>query len=253
MARTEGPFDFRGASALVVGGAGGLGAAMARALLEHGAKVCIASRSADKLGAAARELGGCEWVSIDLTQENSVAQAFGELSGRFDGRLNIVVNAAGLNLRSKVEDLRLEDWERVLAANLTGAMLLARAALPLLRAAGWGRFVQVSSLFASRTLPMRASYAAAKAGVLQLTRTLAVEWAPYQITANSISPGPFETEMTRPLMADAAAYRKVCERIPAGRFGKPAELAPALLFLCSRDSGFVTGADIVVDGGWSAS
>jgi NAD(P)-dependent dehydrogenase (short-subunit alcohol dehydrogenase family) len=256
MAASPSPFDFRGTSALVVGGAGGLGAAMAEALLAHGAKVCIASRSEDKLKERAKDLTkrsgtDCDWIVVDIGDEGSVQKAFASLSTRYEGGLNIVVNSAGINLRSKVEDLRLDEWESVLRANLTGSYLLARSALALLRKPGWGRFVQVSSLFATRTLPMRASYAASKAGTLHLTRTLAMEWAPYGITANSISPGPFETDMARPALSDPAVYQKICERIPVGRFGKPFEIAPACLFLCSRDSGFVTGADILVDGGWS--
>lgn len=238
------PFDFNGARALVVGGGTGLGAAMADALAAHGASVCIASRTQR---AGARH----DWIALDVRHPASVAGAFSELSGRWDGVLHIVVNCAGINVRNRVEDLSTEEWDDALRANLTGGFLLAKHALPLLRNAGWGRFVQINSVLARTAMPLRASYAANKAGLLQLTRSLAVEWVPYGITANSISPGPFLTEITRGILEDQAAYRKVCERIPLGRFGQPPEIATACLFLCSRQSSYVTGADIVVDGGWS--
>jgi NAD(P)-dependent dehydrogenase (short-subunit alcohol dehydrogenase family) len=164
----------------------------------------------------------------------------------------VLVNCAGTNIRSRLEDLTAEQWEASLRANLTGAFLLARHSLPRLRDADWGRFIQVNSVLARTAMPMRASYSANKAATLQLTRSLAVEWAQYGITANSISPGPFITESTKALVADAAAYKKVCERIPAGRFGEPREIASACLFLASRHSSYVTGVDIPVDGGWSA-
>ena len=239
------PFDFNGAQALVVGGGTGLGAAMAEALAAHGASVCIASRTQR---AGARN----DWIALDVCEPASVTKALGQLSERWGGVLHIVINCAGINVRNRVEDLSIKEWDDALRANLTGGFLLAKHALSLLRNAGWGRFIQINSVLARTAMPLRASYAANKAGLLQFTRSLAVEWAPYGITANSISPGPFLTDITRGILEDQAAYRKVCERIPVGRFGLPAEIATACLFLCSRQSSYVTGADIVVDGGWSA-
>ncbi|TAK82021.1 MAG: SDR family oxidoreductase [Betaproteobacteria bacterium] len=238
-------FDFAGARALVVGGGTGLGAAMAEALVAHGASVCIASR--------ARHAGAAhDWIPLDIGDQHSVISAFDELSRRWDGMLHILVNCAGVNLRKRVEETTAEEWEKVLRSNLTGAFFIARQAVPLLRKAGWGRFVQVNSVLARTAMPLRASYAANKAGLLQFTRSLAVEWAAYGITANSISPGPFLTDVTRGIVSDEAAYRRMCERIPLGRFGSPAEIATACLFLCSKRSSYVTGVDIPVDGGWSA-
>jgi NAD(P)-dependent dehydrogenase (short-subunit alcohol dehydrogenase family) len=168
-----------------------------------------------------------EWIALDVCDAGSVEKAFSALPAP----LNILVNCAGSNLRNRVEDLSTAEWESSLRANLTGAFLLAKHALPGLREGGWSRFVQVNSVLAKT----------------------AVEWAPYQITANSISPGPFLTDTTKGILADPAAYRKICERIPVGRFGDPAEIATACLFLCSRGSSYVTGTDILVDGGWSAA
>jgi NAD(P)-dependent dehydrogenase (short-subunit alcohol dehydrogenase family) len=243
---SAGAFDFSDARALIVGGAAGLGAAMADALAAHGAAVCVASRTRR---AECRH----DWLPLDVRTEPSVIAALEELGRRFDGSAHIVVNCAGLNLRKRVEETSLDDWEEVLRANLTGAFLLAKHALPLLKKAGWGRFVQVSSVLARTAMPARASYASNKAALMHFVRNLAVEWAPYGITANSISPGPFLTEVTRGILSDEAAYRKMCERIPVGRFGSPTEIASACLFLCSKQSSYVTGADILVDGGWSAA
>lgn len=234
------PFDFGGARALVVGGGTGLGAVMADALSNHGAEVIIASRTSHP---GRRQ----PWRMLDVCDADSVAQIFADMPA-----LNIVVNCAGANFRNRVEDIGVAEWEASLRANLTGAFLLAKHALPRLKEGGWGRLVQVSSVLARSAMPLRASYSANKAAMVQFTRTLAVEWSHYGITANTISPGPFITDTTKGLVADAAAYRKACERIPAGRFGEPPEIATACLFLCSRASSYVTGCDIVVDGGWSA-
>ena len=251
------PFDFRGAKALIIGGGTGLGAAMAEALLSHGAEVCIASRTETTLTQRSDELGRrhearCTWASVDVRDPKSVESLFSTLAARYAGSLNILIDCAGVNLRNKVEDISPEEWDSALRGNLSGAFYLARFGLPLLRKGGWGRFILVGSVLARSAIALRASYGANKAGMLQLVRSLAVEWAPYGITANSISPGPFLTEITKGIAADKAAYQKVCERIPAGRFGEPAEIATACLFLASRQSSYVTGADIAVDGGWAA-
>jgi len=243
---SAGPFDFRGTKALIVGGGTGLGAAMADALAAHGAAVCIASRTR-------RAESQHDWVALDVRSEHSVAACFEQLGRRFDGALHAVVNCAGANLRKRVEEAALADWEEVLRANLTGGFLLAKHALPLLRKAGWGRFVQVASVLARTAMPARAGYSSNKAALMQFVRSLAVEWAPYGITANCISPGPFLTDVTRGILSDEAAYRKMCERIPVGRFGSPPEIATACLFLCSQQSTYVTGVDIPVDGGWSVA
>jgi NAD(P)-dependent dehydrogenase (short-subunit alcohol dehydrogenase family) len=234
------PFDFQGARALVVGGGTGLGAAMAEALAAHGAQVAIASRTQ-------RPDARHPWYGVDVRDPGSVEALFSRMSS-----LNILVDCAGVNLRKKVEDISPEEWDSALRGNLSGAFYLARFGLPLLKKGGWGRFIVVGSVLARTAIPLRASYGSNKAGMLHLVRSLAVEWAPYGITANSISPGPFLTEATRGILADKSAYQKVCERIPAGRFGEPAEIVTACLFLASPQSSYVTGADIVVDGGWAA-
>jgi len=252
------PFDFSGATAVVVGGASGLGLAMAEGLAAHGASVCVVSRSEDKARAAAKAIaertdGLCSALAADLADETSVRKLAINLSLWFDGGLNIAVNCAGINVRNPIEKISLAEFESVQRVNVTGAFLLARELFPLLKHGRWGRLINVTSIFSSRSFPQRTSYASSKGAMLQLTRTLALEWAPHNITVNAISPGPIATEMTRPLLDNPDAYNAFVANVPLGRFGEPGEVVPACLFLASPASSFVTGADIVVDGGWMAT
>jgi NAD(P)-dependent dehydrogenase (short-subunit alcohol dehydrogenase family) len=254
----EQPFDFSGARAVVVGGASGLGRAMAEALARHGAEVCVVARGQSRAAAAAAAIAAatgrpCGHATVDLSSEESVAALGGELDERFGGRVHIAVNSAGVNVRNAIDRVSLDEWNAVQRVNITGAFLFARMMHERLKAAEWGRLIHVASLFGSRTVAGRTSYAASKGALLQLTRTLAVEWALENITVNAISPGFCATDMTRPVMDNPELYRKFCSRIPMGRFGEPREVATACLFLASRASSYVTGADIVVDGGWMAT
>ncbi len=248
-------FDFSGATAVVVGGATGLGRAMAEGLVAHGARVCVVSRTHAKAQAAADEIGArfegrASACAADLASEASVNGLGDALDARFAGRLNIAVNAAGINIRNPIDDISLEEWESIQRVNSTGGFLFARAMHPLLERAGWGRLINITSIFASKSFRLRSSYASSKGALLQLTRTLAIEWAAENITVNAISPGLFLTDMTRPILDDPESYRRFCESIPLGRFAEPPEIVTACLFLASPASSFVTGSDIVVDGGW---
>jgi NAD(P)-dependent dehydrogenase (short-subunit alcohol dehydrogenase family) len=251
------PFDFSGATALVVGGAAGLGRAMADALAGHGAATIVVARTLEKAHAAAAAIQAsgarCVAAAADVGSEASV-EALGQLVDReFPTGLNIAVNCAGINIRNPIERIALAEWENVQRINSTGAFLLARTMYPRFKRGGWGRLIHVASIFASRSFPHRTSYASSKGALLQLTRTLAVEWAAQNITVNAISPGPIFTDMTRPILDNPEAYREFCRNIPMGRFGEPHEVVTACLFLASRSSSFVTGADVAVDGGWMAT
>jgi len=253
----EQPFDFRGATAVIVGGASGLGSAMAEGLASHGAAVCIVARTEDKAREVAETIAAstnarCHSEAADLNSEASVASLGKTIDRVFDGKVNVAINCAGINIRNPIEQVSLEEFESVQRVNITGAFLFARMIYPRLKAAGWGRLIHITSIFASRSFPHRTSYASSKGALLQLTKTLAVEWAGQNITVNAISPGPFVTEMTRPLLANQEAYRQFCANIPMARFGEPREIVSACLFLASPASSFVTGADIAVDGGWLA-
>jgi NAD(P)-dependent dehydrogenase (short-subunit alcohol dehydrogenase family) len=256
--QTHSPFDFSGATAVVLGGATGLGRAMAEGLAAHGATVCVVSRSIDKAKSAADAIaaqnGGRCWPWIaDAASEASIARLRDVLSERYAGTLNIAINSAGINTRNPIEKISLAEFESIQRTNITGAFLFAKAMLPLFEAAGWGRLIHITSIFASRSFAGRTSYASSKGALLQLTRTLAIEWADKGITVNAISPGPFITDMTRPLLDNKEAYAKFCEHVPMKRFAEPHELIPACLFLASPASSYVTGADILVDGGWTAT
>src|SRR5471030_623677 len=213
------PFDFLEATAVVLGGATGLGRAMAEGLAAHGATVCVVSRSAEKAKAAADAIAGrfdgrCWPCAADVSSEASIDRLRGTLHERFAGRLNVAINSAGINTRNPIEQIALEEWESIQRVNITGAFLFAKAMFPLLKDAGWGRLINIASIFASRSFPGRTSYASSKGALLQLTRTLAIEWADHRITANAISPGPFLTEMTQPLLDNPDAYRRFCEHVP---------------------------------------
>lgn len=252
------PFDFSGASALVIGGASGLGRAIAEGLASHGARVAIAARQLDKARAVADQIaqqtaGAVDACSTDLTSEASVLALEAFIDERFAGQLNIAVNSGGTNIRNTIDDISLAEFETVQRTNITGAFLFARTVHPYLRKAGWGRLIHITSIFSSRSFPGRTSYASSKGALLQLTRTLALEWATEGITVNAISPGPIATEMMKPVMEDPRRAEQFLRRIPMSRFGEPHEIATAALFLASPASSFVTGADVVVDGGWTAA
>jgi NAD(P)-dependent dehydrogenase (short-subunit alcohol dehydrogenase family) len=252
------PFDFNGATALVVGGASGLGRAMAEGLAAHGARVCIVARTDGKARGAADEIWHatgtpCVACSADVSNEASVEQLGEFVDREFGGTLNIALNSSGINVRNPIERISLAEWESVQRVNITGAFLFSRTMYPRLKRAGWGRLIHVASIFASRSFPQRTSYASSKGALLQLTRTLALEWAGENITVNTLSPGPFATEIMRPVIEDPAKADQFLRRLPIGRFGEPRELITAALFLASPGSSFVTGADIAVDGGWMAA
>jgi gluconate 5-dehydrogenase len=258
MKPSDRPFDFTGATALIVGGASGLGRAMAEALAQHGASVCIAARSEEKARGIATEVSSsagtrCESCAADLAVETSVQSLGATVDRLFAGRLNIAINSAGINVRNRIEGISLEEWSAIQRVNSTGAFLFAREMYPRLKAAGWGRLIHVASIFGSRSFAGRTSYASSKGALLQLTRTLAIEWAADNITVNAISPGPILTEMIKPVADDPVRYREFCAKIPLGRFGQPHEVATSCLFLASPASSYVTGADILVDGGWTAA
>jgi NAD(P)-dependent dehydrogenase (short-subunit alcohol dehydrogenase family) len=252
------PFDFSGATALVIGGASGLGRAIAEGLAAHGARVVVAARQLAKARAVseeiARETGGVvDACSADLTNEPSVRALATFIDDTLRGQLNIAVNSGGMNIRNAIDDISLAEFETVQRTNITGAFLFARTVHPYLRRAGWGRLIHITSIFSSRSFPGRTSYASSKGALLQLTRTLALEWATEGITVNAISPGPIATEMMRPVIEDPERAGQFLRRIPMNRFGEPREVATAALFLASPASSFVTGSDIVVDGGWMSA
>jgi NAD(P)-dependent dehydrogenase (short-subunit alcohol dehydrogenase family) len=249
-------FRLDGRSALVTGGTRGLGRVMAEALAEAGASVCITSRSIDAARAAAEEIAAAsgarvEGIEAEVTTADGVNRLADVAHGDF-GRIDILVNNAGVNIRGTVGELSESDWDTVLDTNLKGVFLLSRAFGPAMCERRWGRVINLSSMLASIGLPGRAPYAASKAGVVGLTRVLALEWAASGVTVNAICPGPFATDMNRQLLNDPEKYAAFVQKLPVGRWGELHEIKGIVVFLASEASSFVTGAALAIDGGWTA-
>jgi 2-dehydro-3-deoxy-D-gluconate 5-dehydrogenase len=252
-----GRFDLNGRVAIVTGGNGGIGLAMAKGLAEAGAAVLIAGRSVEKNEQAVGEIesGGGQAGSMvaDLLDEASAPRLVAEAVSWY-GRLDILVNNAGINVRKRPEEYTLAEWHQVLDSNLTSAFLCSRAAYPALKQDGGGKVVNVGSMTSLFGGSHLAPYGASKGGVMQLTRSLAVAWAPDNIQVNAILPGWIDTALTEQARVDIDGLNEhVLARTPAARWGVPGDLAGIAVFLAGSASDFVTGAAIPVDGGYSAS
>lgn len=240
----------------VVTGAGrGIGKAIALALARAGAGVILVGRDRGPLDQTAIEIGEAGGralvLAADVTDEEQVTALGQEIATRHGG-VQILVNNAGVNLRKPLTEFTLPEWRCVLDTNLVGPFLMCRALIPLMRGAGYGRILNLTSMMSHVALPGRTAYCASKAGLLGLTKALALELAPDGITVNGISPGPVATEMNRPLLENPELQQQLTSRIPLGRWGTVDEVAGLAVYLCSAAAGFVTGTDFVIDGGWCA-
>ena len=245
------PFDLAGRAALVTGGNGGIGLAMARGLAQAGARVLVIGRNEEKNRAARAELGeGHAAFAADVVGEPGCAAAVAEAERLF-GRLDILVNNAGTNVRKRPEDLSADEWHHVLDTNVTSAHLMSRAAYPLLKRQG-GKIINIGSMMSLFGVPFSPAYAASKGGIVQYTRVLATAWAADSIQANAVLPGWIDTDLTRNARHEVdGLHDRVLARTPAARWGAPADLAGTAVFLASPASDFVTGTAIPVDGGYS--
>jgi NAD(P)-dependent dehydrogenase (short-subunit alcohol dehydrogenase family) len=244
-----------GRTALVTGSSKGLGKAMALALAAEGAGVALVARNRQQLEAAAAEIaargGRALPFAADVADEAQVAALERAVREAF-GSVQILVNNAGINIRKPVTEFTLEEWQRVMNTNVTSAFLMCRAFVPHMKGAGYGRILNMSSTMGHVALAHRTAYAASKTALLGLTRALALELAPEAITVNGISPGPFATEMNRPLIENADLNRQFMAKVPLTRWGKVEEVGQLAVYLCSDEAGFITGTDILIDGGWCA-
>jgi len=249
------PFDLHGRIAVVTGGNGGIGLGMARGLARAGAGVVVAARNAEKSDAAVRELQalGVEAIAVgvDVTDEKSVEALIGEAVA-WRGRLDILVNNAGINIRKPAQDLSLDEWRRVIDTNLTSAFLCSRGAYPHMKRAGAGKIVNVGSMLSIFGASFGPVYGASKGGVVQLTKSLAVTWAPDNIQVNAVLPGWVDTELTRRGRKEIPGLdERVLAGTPAGRWGRIDDFGGIAVYLASAASDFLTGTAIPLDGGYS--
>jgi NAD(P)-dependent dehydrogenase (short-subunit alcohol dehydrogenase family) len=249
-------FSLKGRRALVTGGARGLGRVMAEALAAAGADIALTSRTSQAADDAAAAIAkATERTAIglvaDVRHSSDVLRLAEEVESRL-GPIDILINNAGINLRGDSATLPEADWDAVIETNLKGPFLCSRTFGPRMAERGWGRIINLGSILSVIGIGGRAPYAASKAGIANLTRVLALEWAGRGVTVNALCPGPFATEMNLPILQDPERYAAFVAKIPMGRWGDLQEIAGPAVFLASDAASFVTGSLLFVDGGWTA-
>jgi NAD(P)-dependent dehydrogenase (short-subunit alcohol dehydrogenase family) len=241
--------------AVITGAGKGLGKTFAAALAQEGAHLALIGRNAGTLNAVAAEAKNAgvraEVFTGDVSKEEDVRKIEQQVVSKFP-KVHILINNAGINIRKNVTDFTFDEWTSVINTNLVGAFLMCRSFVPHMRGEGYGRIINLTSIMSHISLPGRTAYSASKAGLLGFTKALALELAPEGITVNGISPGPCATEMNIPILNNPELNQQFVSKLPVGRWGKVEEIAKCLLYICSPDSGFLTGTDIVIDGGWTA-
>lgn len=249
-------FKLDGKVALITGGAQGLGLVMAEALAGAGARIALTSRDRGKAAEAAQSITDATGVSAigitaDVTDTPQVNDMVQKVIDEF-GRIDILINNAGINIRKPIEQFADEDWDAVQNTNLKAPFLCSRAVAKQMKQQRYGRVINLSSMLGSVALPERSAYCSSKGGLLQLTKVLALEWAPYNITVNALCPGPMATPLNTVVMNNPEVNKTFVDNIPLGRWGNPEEIRGAVIFMASDASSFMTGSSIVIDGGWTA-
>ena len=249
-------FDLTGKTALVTGGGRGLGRGIALALAEAGADVAVTSRTVDEIKAVSKEIESFSrrsfFQELDVRDANSM-RSFVERIVKEQGQIDILVNAAGVNIRRPFLEITAEDWDFVMDINLRSVLLTSQLVIPYMAKMGKGKIINLASLTSQIGLKDLAIYGASKGGVAQITKAMAVEFAGDGIQVNAVGPGYFSTKMTKPVFDDEARRQWLISRIPMRRTGEDNDLAGVSIFLASNASDYITGQTIYVDGGWLAS
>ncbi len=248
-------FDLKGRVAIVTGGNGGIGLGRARGLAQAGAAIAVVGRNLEKSKAAAAELGKLgvktDVLEVDVTSESACRKMIDDTVARF-GRLDILINNAGINIRKTPQELTLAEWRQVIDVNLTSIFVCSQAAYPAMQKAGGGKIINIGSMMSIFAAPFAPAYAASKGGVVQLTKSLATAWAKDNIQVNAVLPGWIDTALTQRARQEVSGLNSlVLMRTPAKRWGVPDDLAGVAVFLAAPASDFVTGASIPVDGGYA--